>query len=247
VRGVPELDKIFAKGPPDTTLAESSTPPAISPAKEDNPAPAQPVKTRKSQKSRSGAALGTLPSAVASEDRRGVTLPSFVDPNSPVMVPAPIPRDAASQNSPSQPSTQTEEPTPPPVNVAASGKDSQPLAGVMENVMSVTPRVEPGVPPPDAPQPRPAAEIVPGKLVSRSQPAYPDEAKRLGIEGTVILHAVITKDGKLKDVRATEGETRLASAAETAVRKWKYTPYTLNGEPVEVDTEIRVKFNLNSK
>ena len=62
----------------------------------------------------------------------------------------------------------------------------------------------------------------------------------------VYLNAVIGKDGNIKQVRATEGDTRLASAAAAAVRRWKYTPYMLNGEPVEVNTEIRVNFKLGS-
>jgi general secretion pathway protein A len=247
VHRVPELDKIFAKSP-DTKIAEDISPAIDTPqVSEDKPAPAQPVKARKSQKSRSQAALGVAQSAVSNAGRSGVTLPSFANANSPVMV-VPTPtvdtaRDAAKQNPPEP--TQLEEPAPPPVNVATSGRSSQPLASVMENVSSATPKVEPDTPPASASAA--AATIVPGKLVDHPQPVYPEEAKRLGIEGAVRLRAVITKDGKLKNVRATEGETRLASAAEAAVRKWKYTPYMLNGEPIEVDTEIRVNFNLNSR
>jgi TonB family protein len=76
-------------------------------------------------------------------------------------------------------------------------------------------------------------------------PVYPDEAKREGLEGVVILEAVIDKEGNVKDVRALRSlEYGLTEAAEAAVKQWKYTPTYYNGEPVEVVLTITVMFQL---
>ncbi len=81
-------------------------------------------------------------------------------------------------------------------------------------------------------------------LVSRV-PAYPESAKESGVEGDVIMQALISKDGTVKRVHVTEGDSRLRGAAEEAVYKWRYRPYVLNGQPVEVATTITVNFDLN--
>jgi outer membrane biosynthesis protein TonB len=59
------------------------------------------------------------------------------------------------------------------------------------------------------------------------------------------MQALISKDGTVKRVHVTEGDSRLRSAAEEAVYKWRYRPYVLNGQPVEVATTVTVNFNLN--
>ena len=78
------------------------------------------------------------------------------------------------------------------------------------------------------------------------QPTYPAAAKAAGIEGTVILYAVIGKDGTPLSLRVMNSEVdpELARAAAEAVGKWRYSPTLLNGEPIEVDTTIMVKFKL---
>ncbi|HXX18774.1 MAG TPA: energy transducer TonB [Candidatus Acidoferrum sp.] len=82
------------------------------------------------------------------------------------------------------------------------------------------------------------------KLVHQEQPVYPPEAKAAGIQGTVILHAIIAKDGSIRDLYLDEGQCWLAQSAMEAVRKWRYRPTKLNGEPVEVDTTIQVIYTL---
>jgi TonB family protein len=81
-------------------------------------------------------------------------------------------------------------------------------------------------------------------LVSRV-PAYPEFAKMSRIEGDVVMQALISKQGTVKRVHVTEGDSRLRSAAEEAVYKWRYRPYVLNGQPVEVATTVTVNFALN--
>jgi protein TonB len=82
-------------------------------------------------------------------------------------------------------------------------------------------------------------------LVHDVAPKYPTEAGRERIEGTVVLMAVIGKDGTVQDVRVQSGLSVLAEAAIEAVKQWRYRPYLLNGEPVEVDSQITINFNLS--
>lgn len=87
--------------------------------------------------------------------------------------------------------------------------------------------------------------ILAGQIVSKVAPIYPVEAKEQGIQGTVVLHAVIDKDGTVKELTAVSGPEQLQASAVEAVRQWVYKPYLLNGEPTEVETTITVNFALN--
>jgi protein TonB len=64
------------------------------------------------------------------------------------------------------------------------------------------------------------------------------------IEGTVQLSATISKEGNISDVKVLSGDAQLSRAATDAVRQWKYKPYLLNGEPVEIQTQITINFKL---
>jgi len=87
-------------------------------------------------------------------------------------------------------------------------------------------------------------KVVPASLVYQVTPVYPKEAKKKHIEGTVVLRAMIQKDGTVRDVRLISGPPELTDAAMTAVAQWRYTPTMLENEPVEVDTTISVVFKL---
>jgi len=69
-------------------------------------------------------------------------------------------------------------------------------------------------------------------------------ARQARIQGTVVLQAVIGKDGSIQNLKVVSGHPMLAPAALEAVKQWRYKPYFLNGEPVEVDTTINVNFTL---
>jgi protein TonB len=84
-----------------------------------------------------------------------------------------------------------------------------------------------------------------GRLIQRVLPDYPPLAIRMRISGVVRLHAIIGTDGRVRELRVMEGHPVLVAAAVQAVRQWLYRPAALNGNPVEVDTEITVRFNLN--
>jgi periplasmic protein TonB len=77
-----------------------------------------------------------------------------------------------------------------------------------------------------------------------AQPHYPREAQEMGIQGDVILQATIDTKGNLTNLRIVQGDPILVAAAVDAVKKWRYRPYILNGEPVDVDTTIKIQFHL---
>jgi protein TonB len=108
--------------------------------------------------------------------------------------------------------------------------------------VNITPTV---LPPPAAPSrpPRPSV-VMEGSLLRRIEPQYPAIAKQIHLEGTVVLNAIISRDGYIERVDVASGPALLALAARDAVRQWKYRPYFLNGEPVEVETQITVNFTL---
>ena len=84
------------------------------------------------------------------------------------------------------------------------------------------------------------------KVITKVQPIYPESAKDAGVQGTVLLHAVVGMDGRPLQLQVLNSQINpdLARAAVEAVSQWRYQPTLLNGEPVEIDTTIQVKFSL---
>jgi TonB family protein len=88
--------------------------------------------------------------------------------------------------------------------------------------------------------------VLAGRRTSFVQPTYPDAAKLTHASGSVLLHAIIGKDGTMRElVPIASSNPIFTAAAVDSVRRWKYSPYLLNGEPTEVDTTITVNFALN--
>ena len=85
----------------------------------------------------------------------------------------------------------------------------------------------------------------PAQILRQVQPVYPPIAKAAGIEGTVVLRAMISRGGDVENLEATSGHPVLVRAAIQAVEQWKFRPYFLNGTAVEVQTQITVKFHLS--
>jgi TonB family protein len=88
--------------------------------------------------------------------------------------------------------------------------------------------------------------IMMAKLVSQVMPVYPQIATQAHIEGTVVLHAIVGTDGAVRDLQYVSGPPLLMKASMEAVRKWRYEPILLNGEPVTVDTTVSVVFTLGN-
>jgi TonB family protein len=86
--------------------------------------------------------------------------------------------------------------------------------------------------------------VTTGLLIKRVNPVYPADAREAYIQGTVVLRAEISKAGDITDLELVDGPIELAGSAVAAVRQWKYKPYLLNGQPVTVDTQIQVNYQL---
>ncbi len=86
--------------------------------------------------------------------------------------------------------------------------------------------------------------VTQGMVVRRVSPDYPPGAKAMRLQGAVILAAIISKDGTIKDLHVISGHPMLAQAALDAVKQWRYRPYLLDGQPMEVQTKIVVTFSL---
>jgi periplasmic protein TonB len=91
---------------------------------------------------------------------------------------------------------------------------------------------------------RVSAGVAQGLLIHRVNPVYPPDARHARIQGTVVMRAVIGKDGHLQELHVLTGDAALAKAATDAVQQWRYKPYVLNGEPVEIETQITINFTL---
>jgi protein TonB len=87
--------------------------------------------------------------------------------------------------------------------------------------------------------------VLEAQLISRIEPQYPSFALQTKTQGTVRLHAIISRDGRITSLDVLSGHPFLVKAALEAVRQWRYRPTLLNGEPVEVETSITVIFRLH--
>lgn len=120
-----------------------------------------------------------------------------------------------------------------------AGGTGGPLGGGLSGVIAPPP------PKPVAPaRIRVGGNVQSAMLVRQVQPIYPQIARTAHISGTVVLHAIIAKDGTIQELQYVSGPPLLMRAAMDAVREWRYKPTLLNGEPVEVDTTISVVFTL---
>ena len=91
----------------------------------------------------------------------------------------------------------------------------------------------------------PISVMMQGNLIERIQPVYPPIAKQTHTQGTVILRAIISRDGMIENLQVVSGHPMLVKAAMEAVKQWRYRPYVLNGQPVEVETQVIVNFVLS--
>jgi protein TonB len=128
------------------------------------------------------------------------------------------------------------------VGGVAGGIPGGAMNGVIGGIISSTPVAVPKVATPQ--RVRVSAGVTSGLLVRKVNPVYPPLARQARISGTVVLRAVISKEGAIENLSLVSGHPMLAPAAIDAVKQWRYKPYLLNGEPVEVDTEVQVNFTL---
>lgn len=89
------------------------------------------------------------------------------------------------------------------------------------------------------------SHMMEGNLIHRVQPEYPALARQARIQGTVVLRAIISRDGRIENLQVVSGHPMLVQAAIEAVRQWRYRPYVLNDQPVEVESQVTVNFSLS--
>jgi len=184
------------------------------------------------------------------------TLPIYIKaiavPPPPFVRPAPtrvtstarVSEDAAPTTAPEKINPEVASPTPSLPDVAvADGSSVGDLGGIVGSDGFVAP------PPPPVPQrtsaPVRASELVqePRKIVD-ARPIYPELARQSHVEGTVILEAILDRNGRIDRVRVLRSVPLLDAAAIEAVRQWLYTPTVLNGQPVQVLITITINFQL---
>jgi protein TonB len=143
------------------------------------------------------------------------------------------------------------------INMAEEHETPPPSTGVVGGVVGGVPGgtaggiigglVQSTAPPPKVAAPqkvRISQGVLEGNKTRDVQPVYPQMAKVAHVQGDVVLRAVISKSGSIENLQVVSGHPMLMQAALDAVRQWRYKPYALNGEPVEVETVITVKFHM---
>jgi protein TonB len=116
-------------------------------------------------------------------------------------------------------------------------------AGVLNSIGTSTPLAV--LKPPALTHPLRISHWAEGNLIYRVQPVYPPLARQARIQGAVQLRAIISRTGTIEHLTVESGHPMLSGAAIDAVRQWRYRPYLLNDEPVEIETEITVNFVLS--
>jgi len=125
--------------------------------------------------------------------------------------------------------------------------------GVIGGIIGSVPTAAPPPPPPKVEQPKPVTpqrirvggNVQAANLIRKVTPVYPPLAKQARVAGTVRFTAVISKEGTIQQLQLVSGHPLLVQAAQDAVKQWLYKPTLLNGEPVEVVTQIDVNFTLS--
>jgi TonB family protein len=111
--------------------------------------------------------------------------------------------------------------------------------------------LEAQVPKQETPSPKPQLQVPPEtmqqRITHRVMPEYPESARHAGLQGTVVLDAVVNTEGAVTQLKAVSGPEALSLAALEAVRWWRYEPYLVNGRPATVETTVAVEFRLAEK
>jgi protein TonB len=141
-----------------------------------------------------------------------------------------------------------DEPPPPAAGIAGvvggvpGGTPGGQMGGVIGGIISSTPLAVPKMATPQ--RVRVSGGVTQGNLIYGPKPPYPAIARTARVFGDVVLRAIISKSGAIENLQVVSGHPMLTQSAMETVRQWRYKPYYLNGEPVEVDTTITVKFTL---
>jgi periplasmic protein TonB len=140
-----------------------------------------------------------------------------------------------------------EEEAPPPMTAGVvggvpGGVPGGQMGGVIGGIIGNTPIAVPKV---AVQRVRVSQGVTAGLVIKKVNPVYPPLARTARVQGSVVLAAIIGKDGTIQNLHVLSGHPLLTQAALDAVKQWRYKPYILNGEPVEVDTQVTVNFTLS--
>jgi protein TonB len=166
------------------------------------------------------------PAAAASNTRQGA-----------IIAPRSVPREIVASDA-SDPV-----PSAPEISSIGIGLGRGPADSVAGGIGDGRPVVIPT--PPAVVKPLLVSHLAEANLLHKVQPIYPTLARQARVQGAVELRAIISKTGTIENLVVVRGHPMLASAAVEAVRQWRYRPYLLNNQPVEVETEITVNFLLS--
>ena len=148
-----------------------------------------------------------------------------------------------------------EEDAPPPMPTGAGGviggiggTPGGQIGGVIGSIVSSTSNLSavPKFVPPTPQRVRISQGVTKGLLIQKTEPQYPPLARAARVQGEVVLSAIIDANGQITNLQLVSGHPMLVPAAISAVKQWRYKPYLLNGQPVEVETTITVIFSLSS-
>ncbi len=149
----------------------------------------------------------------------------------PLMVKAEVPKATTQPTTP-----QGGVPDEPPAVTLGTGSAESAISGIVSSTPTHVPRASDAI--------KVSQGVAQGLLVTKVPPSYPAQALQARIQGAVVLQANITKDGSITGIKLLSGDSLLARAAVAAVKQWKYKPYFLDGNPVEIQTQITVNFKL---
>ena len=166
---------------------------------------------------------------------------SNLSPDGRVMAPLSVPREIASVDEPSAPPT---------VDVSGLGVfgstgNSTARNGILDSIGNGLNSIVPLPPPTPSAHPPRVSRVMEGNLIYRVQPQYPPLARQARIQGIVVLRAMISREGKIENLQVITGHPLLVKSAMDAVLQWRYRPYYLNNEPVELETQVTVNFTLS--
>jgi protein TonB len=166
---------------------------------------------------------------------------SNLSPDGRIVAPPSVPREILNIDEPI---------APPPVNLdglGVSGGTGDPTArnGVLNSIGSGLRAFVPPPPPTPSAHPPRVSRMMEGNLIYRVQPQYPALARQARVQGIVVLRAMISREGRIENLQVLSGPPLLVKSAIDAVLQWRYRPYYLNNEPVEVETQVTVNFTLS--
>ncbi len=225
----------WSKGKTSSVSQQPITTASHTPAAESAVAPSAPTTEQRSSVSQPIAPQNSKPSANISNSP-AITIDADTEPVPKKAGPAAIVVKSYSAGKKTQ--AQGEESAPQlPSPLAVASPNDKNLSGLVASVPTVLPK-------PTLATLKISQGVSQGLLIKRVQPRYPQNALAMRVQGAVELQATINKEGNISNLKVVKGDAVLARAATEAVRQWRYKPYYLNGEPVDIETQITVNFKL---